>query len=43
MKLEQSFSYSGSDVYEVNNIDVNELGLSLYDKLSGVGGVLCET
>ena len=39
MKLEQGFSYSGSDTYEVNDIDVNELGLSLYDKLTGVGGV----
>ena len=37
MKLEQEFSYTGSDVYELNNINVKDSGVSLFDTLTGIG------
>ena len=39
MKLEQGFSYTGSSEYTVNNINADEAEVSLFDKITGVGGV----
>ena len=39
MKLEQGFSYTGSSEYTVNNINADDTGVALFDKITGVGGV----
>ena len=39
MKTEQSFSYTGSSTYTLNNVSVSENSVSLFDELTGFGGV----
>ena len=39
MKTEQSFSYTGSDTYSLNNLENLESGISLFDKITGIGGI----
>jgi hypothetical protein len=38
MITNQSFSYTGSDEYSLSDIQLSDLGVSLYDTLTGVGG-----
>lgn len=37
--LNQSFEYTGSAVYDINNIIVGNDGVALYDSITGTGGV----
>ena len=37
--LNQSFEYTGSDVYDINNVIVSKEGVSLFDSITGIGGV----
>lgn len=39
MKLNQSFSYTGSSEYELSNINIQSNGIALFDTKTGIGGV----
>ena len=35
----QSFEYTGSDVYEIDNVVISNNNIAIFDQLTGVGGV----
>lgn len=39
MMTKQSFEYTGSSTYEINNVVVSNNNIALFDQLTGVGGV----
>ena len=39
MKTNQKFSYTGSTIYDLDNIFLNDTGVALFDSLSGIGGI----
>ena len=39
MNTNQGFRYTGSTSYDFANVDINDNGLSLFDSLTGIGGI----
>jgi len=39
MKTNQSFEYTGSDQYDINNVILGDNAIVLFDSLTGVGGI----
>lgn len=39
MNINQGFKYTDSSTYDFTNVDINDNGLSLFDSLTGIGGI----